>query len=253
MKILIIEDETLVAESLIKMVKDLAPSAKITGPLTSVKESKLWLQNNPVPDLILSDIQLSDGVSLDIFTNKQTAPIIFTTAFNEYAIRAFKVNSIDYLLKPIDKKELTEALNKYYTLQQKFNNETYMQQMITLFKDFAGSKKYKERFAVHHGRNVMLVAIEQVACFVKEEVIYLVNNEGRKFITDYRSLDEVEELIDPAIFYRINRQHLVHLTFIESYGTDETGKLTLNIKNFATNEATISKDKAASFKQWYDH
>ncbi len=251
MKVLIIEDETLVAESLIKMVRELEPEAEIVGPLTSVKQSKQWLIENDAPGLILSDIQLSDGVSLDIFT-KQTAPIIFTTAFNEYAIRAFKVNSIDYLLKPIDKKELKTALSKFHTLQQKFNNEAYMQQMMALFKDFSTSKKYKERFAVHHGRNVMLVPVQEVACFVKEEIIFLINHEGRKFITDYRSLDEVEELVDPSVFFRVNRQHLAHINFIESYRTDETGKLTLTIKNFPTNDANISKDKAAAFKQWYD-
>ena len=118
MKILVIEDEPLVAESLMKMVKQLEPSAELIGPIPTVKASLEWLEENIQPDLILSDIQLADGISLDIFYEQRVScPIIFTTAYNEYAIRAFKVNSIDYLLKPVDKKELQDAFQKFHLLQ----------------------------------------------------------------------------------------------------------------------------------------
>src|SRR5215203_3265065 len=120
MKLLVIEDELLIANNLIRMVKELEPEVEISGPLTSVRESKAWLKVNGYPDLILSDIQLSDGVSLDIFNTGDIAcPVIFTTAYNQYAIRAFKVNSIDYLLKPIDSKELLQAFRKYHMLYSK--------------------------------------------------------------------------------------------------------------------------------------
>jgi DNA-binding LytR/AlgR family response regulator len=253
MTILIIEDEPLVAVSLIKLVKELEPDTVIQGPIASVKESVEWLASHAPPDLILSDIQLSDGISLDIFSDGTiNCPIIFTTAYNEYAIRAFKVNSIDYLLKPIEKKELELALQKFYRLQAKFSNEVYLKQMRELFGNFSQGKKYKERFAVHAGRSVMMVARQEVAFFTKEEIIYLVNTEGKKFITDYRSLDEVEELLDPAQFYRANRQYLVHLPQIESFRTDETGKINVRIKGIKMDDIIVSKEKAAEFKKWFD-
>ncbi|MEP6617536.1 MAG: response regulator, partial [Ginsengibacter sp.] len=158
MKILIIEDEILVAESLIRLLKKLEPAAVITGPLTSVKATVQWLDSQPEPDLIVSDIQLADGTSIDIFTNyKFTCPIIFTTAYNEYAIRAFKVNSIDYLLKPIDRNELENALSKFHLMKSKFNDVIYLEEMKQLFSNFHNSKQFKERFAVHSGRFVTLI------------------------------------------------------------------------------------------------
>lgn len=253
MTILIIEDEPLVAISLAKVVTDLEPGVVIYGPIASVKESKEWLAAHPQPDLILSDIQLSDGISLDIFAGGNThCPIIFTTAYNEYAIRAFKVNSIDYLLKPVEKKELALALQKFHQLQSKFNNEGYIRQMMELFGNFNQSKKYKERFAVHAGRAVTLVMQQEVVCFVKEEIIYLINHEGRKFITDYRSLDEIEELLNPAHFYRANRQYIVQLSCIESFRGDDTGKISVRMKGVKMDDIIVSKEKAAEFKKWFD-
>ena len=253
MKILVIEDEALVAESLMKQVRQVEPAAELIGPIPTVKASLKWLAENPQPDLILSDIQLADGISLDIFSEyKINCPVIFTTAYNEYAIRAFKVNSIDYLLKPIDKKELAAAFEKFHLLQSKFNDAVYLQEMKELFTNFNKSKQYKERFAVHIGRSVTLIPVEDIALFLKEELIYLINKEGNRFITDFRSLDEVEELVNPKVFYRANRQHLVHLPFIESYRGDDTGKLTLKLRGIKTDELIVSKEKAAEFKKWFD-
>ncbi len=253
MKILVIEDEPLVAESLMKKVRQVEPDAELIGPLPTVKASLQWLTENPHPELILSDIQLADGISLDIFSEtKINCPVIFTTAYNEYAIRAFKVNSIDYLLKPIDKTELAAAFQKFHLLQSKFKDALYLQEMKELFSNFNRSKQYKERFAVHMGRSVTLIPAEEIALFLKEELIYLINKEGNRFITDFRSLDEVEELLNPKSFYRVNRQHLVHLPFIESYRGDDTGKLTLKLRGIKTNELIVSKEKAAEFKKWFD-
>jgi two-component system, LytTR family, response regulator len=252
MKILIIEDEPLVAVSLSTLLKILEPGALIEGPLGSVQETKEWLNNHPPPDLILSDIQLSDGISLDIFAGSNiNCPIIFTTAYNEYAIRAFKVNSIDYLLKPVEKAELQAALQKFHQLQAKFNNDAYLRQAMKLFGNFNQLQQYKERFAVHAGRAVILVQLEDTACFTKGDIIYLVNREGKKFITDYRSLDEAEELLDPRLFYRVTRQCLVQLSFIESFRADDTGRLLLRLKLPKTDDLLISKEKAADFKKWF--
>jgi two-component system LytT family response regulator len=252
MNILIIEDEPLVAVSLAKIVRELEPAATIEGPLSSVSESKNWLDNHTQPDLILSDIQLSDGISLDIFSDRPACPVIFTTAFNEYAIRAFKLNSIDYLLKPVEKKELQAALQKFHLLQSKFSNQEYLQQMMELFNNFKQVKKYKERFAVNMGRAVTLVSAHETACFVKEELIYLINTEGKKFIAEYRSLDEIEELLDPRIFFRANRQYIINLSSIENYRTDDTGKLVLKLKAVKPVEVIVSKEKAAEFRKWFD-
>ena len=251
MTILIIEDELLVAESLIRLVKDIEPEAVVVGPVASVQETKEWLRKNHQPDLILSDIQLADGISLDIFAgDRPECPIIFTTAYDEYALRAFKVNSIDYLLKPIDRKELQDAFQKFHLLQSKFRNKAYVKQMMEMFSDITKTRQYKERFAVHIGRSVALISLADIAAFMKEEIIYLLTTEGKKHITDYRSLDEIEELVDPSIFYRANRQCLVHLPAIESYRADHTSKLQLKLRSFK-DEITISKEKAAEFRDWF--
>ena len=251
MTILIIEDELLVAESLIRLVKDIEPEAVVVGPVASVQETKEWLRKNQQPDLILSDIQLADGISLDIFAgDRPECPIIFTTAYDEYALRAFKVNSIDYLLKPIDRKELQDAFQKFHLLQSKFRNKAYVKQMMEMFSDITKTRQYKERFAVHIGRSVAMISLADIAAFMKEEIIYLLTTEGKKHITDYRSLDEIEELVDPSIFYRANRQCLVHLPAIESYRADHTSKLQLKLRSFK-DEITISKEKAAEFRDWF--
>lgn len=252
MKILVLEDEPLVARSLIGTVKQLEPDAVISGPVETVKEARevLRVEN---PDLIISDIQLADGISLDVFTQHNIkCPVIFTTAFNEYAIRAFKVNSIDYLLKPVDKKELKAALDKFHLLQSKFSNDTYLHQINELFSDFKNSRKYKERFTAHFGRNVLLVNVVDVACFSKEELIYLTTPEGKKLITDYRSLDEVEELLDPEKFFRANRQFIIQLNSIETMRSDESGKIVVKVKMPQSPEIVVSKEKAAIFRKWIE-
>ncbi|MCD6064313.1 MAG: two component transcriptional regulator, LytTR family [Flavipsychrobacter sp.] len=252
MKILILEDEHLVAESLMKLVRQLEPDAVIEGPVDNVIEAKEILSNSR-PDLVISDIQLSDGISLDVFTEaKINCPVIFTTAYNEYAVRAFKVNSIDYLLKPIDKKELKAALDKFHLLQSKFSNEQYVQQLSELFSDFRSGKKYKERFTAHHGRNIVLVHSKDVAGFAKEEVIYLVHSDGKKYITDYRSLDEIEELLDPREFYRANRQYIISLSHVDTMRSDETGKVIVRLKPQSFPEIIVSKEKAAAFRKWVE-
>lgn len=252
MNILILEDEHLVAESLMKLVKQLEPDAYIEGPIASVSEAKELLATS-TPDLIISDIQLSDGISLDVFTEaKIKCPVIFTTAYNEYAVRAFKVNSIDYLLKPIDKKELKAAFDKFHLLQSKFSNEVYLQQISELFSDLRSGKKYKERFTAHMGRNIVLVQAKDIAAFTKEEVIYLVHSDGKKYITDYRSLDEIEELLDPAAFYRANRQYIIALSSLDTLRSDETGKVIVRLKSTGFPEIIVSKEKAASFRKWVE-
>ncbi|HOY17205.1 MAG TPA: LytTR family DNA-binding domain-containing protein [Haliscomenobacter sp.] len=252
--ILMLEDEPLVAFSLLNLVSEIEPTATVLGPLSSVKEAQEWFNTHPSPDLVLADIQLADGISLDVFANRPLdCPIIFTTAYNEYAIRAFKLNSIDYLLKPIEKEDLKTALEKYHLLQAKFENKTYLLQMQELFANFnPGAKKYKTRFSVHQGRSMALIPAEEIVCFGKEEYIYLLNTDGKKYISDFRSLDEVAELLDPTQFFRANRQYLVALTAIEGFRSDEWGKLKLKLKVSPGGEVTVSREKAGEFRRWVE-
>jgi len=252
MNILIIEDEPLVALSLSRVLREIEPGVLLDGPLPSVKASKAWLAAHPEPDLILADIQLSDGISFDIFAEyANSCPVIFTTAYNEYAIRAFKVNSIDYLLKPIDRKELEKAFYKFHQLQSKYRHGEYLLQMRELLANFAQSRKYKERFTVHQGKSVAMFPQQEVVGFVKEEIIYLLHANGKRFITDYRSLDEVEELLNPVHFFRANRQHIIQLAFVDNMRTDEWGKLTVKMRGERQEEILVSKEKAAEFRRWF--
>lgn len=251
MNILVIEDEALVALSLMELVRSLEPSCVLEGPLVSVQQSIQWLKTHAAPDLILCDIQLADGIGLDIFTELPLdCPIIFTTAFNEYAIRAFKLNSIDYLLKPVDKKELAAAFQKFHLLQSKYGNKQFVAELKAALSHFEQPKKYKERFAAYSGRSVVLVPAAETAFFIKEEIIYLLHRDGTRFVTDFRSLDEVEELVDPGQFFRVNRQHLAHLDAMESYRSDDWGKLHIRLKPPLEESLTVSKDKAAEFRRW---
>jgi len=249
MQILILEDEALVAKNLEKLVRQLLPNATLQGPLVSVEASMNWLKQHSEPDLILSDIQLADGVSFDIFQELHlSCPIIFTTAYDEYAIRAFKLNSIDYLLKPIDKQELERAFEKFHRLKNT------PQQLRDLLTDLGNRsvKKYKHRFTAHYQRSVVAVADTRIAYFVREEVIWLITSDNQRLITDYQSLDEVEELLDPIDFFRANRQYIVRKSVIESYRTHYLGKIELSLTVPAKEEIVISKDKAASFRVWFE-
>ncbi|CCH52495.1 two component transcriptional regulator, LytTR family [Fibrisoma limi BUZ 3] len=254
MTILLIEDEPVVARQLEKLVRQLEPQATIDGPLPSVEQVADYLQNNPRPDLIISDIQLSDGVSFDVFGRLEVScPIIFTTAYDEYAIRAFKLNSLDYLLKPIDPDDMQSALAKFHRWQP--DGDNFQQQFRAFLADMTGHsthKSYKRRFTGHYLRQIVSVPQEQVAYFCRDEVIYLHTLTGQKLITDYVTLDELEELVDPAAFFRANRQYLVHLEAITGYQPHYSGKLLLTLRQPSSLEITISKDKAPAFRKWFE-
>ena len=255
MTILILEDEPLVAKNLEKLVEQLLPHATVQGPLVSIEASLNWFKHHAEPDLILSDIQLADGVSFDIFQElKLSCPIIFTTAYDEYAIRAFKVNSIDYLLKPIDKEELDRAFEKFKRWQSTPDKEVFSHQLRDLLHDLnhKSAKQYKQRFTAHFQRAVVAVTDTRVAYFVREEVIWLVTTDNQRLITDYQSLDEVEDLLDPDQFIRANRQYIVRKEALESYRTHYSGKIELTLTVPVKEEIIISKDKAAQFRTWFE-
>lgn len=251
MKILIIEDEPFAAKSLMVEVGKIEPNAIIEGPIPTVKEARNLLLSSPLPDLILCDIQLSDGIAFDIFkADIPPIPVIFTTAFNEFSLRAFKLNSIDYLLKPIDGHELAEAFQKFKRLHSKYGNAEFMTQFRNFFGKFPHVQPYKERLAVHEGKSVVLIKTSDVLYFYKTGEVICVSVIGNKeYVTDYRSLDEAAELLDPTDFFRANRQYLVNMSYLLRFQTDVQGRILLYFEEKSQPEIAVSKDKAAEFKR----
>ncbi|HEY5825239.1 MAG TPA: LytTR family DNA-binding domain-containing protein [Cyclobacteriaceae bacterium] len=250
MRILIIEDEPLVAKDLQSHLNKLIPEATQIGPLTSVGSATKWFNENALPDLILSDIRLSDGSSFDIFEKLDVnCPIIFTTAYDEYAIRAFKLNSIDYLLKPIDSKELEIALKKYKTLSAQPALADQLKSFLgTLGKE---QKKYKERFLSLQRNTMVPVVADEIAFFQKEELIFIYTRTNEKTISEYQTLDEIESLLDPEKFFRVNRQYILHIQSVDRVKTTHKG-LTVQLKAPFSFELDISREKATVFKTWLD-
>jgi len=248
MKVLIIEDEPLVAKDLLKVIGRVAPEAEVIGMLSSVSEAHKWFDKSPAPDLVLSDIQLSDGISFEIFeTRKLKCPVIFTTAYDEYAIRAFKLNSIDYLLKPIDEKELAGALEKYRTIS---GGASVTDQLKLLMSGWGKEqKKYKERFLSIQRNSMVPVTQQEIGFFHKEELIFIHTMGNEKMIGEHQTLDEVEALIDPSIFFRVNRQYIIHLQTVARVKTTHKG-LTVQLKQPFNFELDISREKATAFKEW---
>jgi len=248
MNILIIEDEPWVAKVLQNLILKLEPSAKILDVISSVQASVKWLSSQPSPDLILSDIQLSDGTSFEIFeTLHIQCPIIFTTAFDEYAIRAFKLNSIDYLLKPVDEKELLAAITKYKALA---TGPILGDQLRSLVGSWGSvQKKFKERFLALHRNALVPVTQDEIAFFHKGELIYVHTITNEKYISEHHALDEIETLLNPDVFFRASRQYIIHIQSVDRVKTTHKG-LTVQLKPIYQTEIDISREKAAAFKTW---
>lgn len=247
MNVLIIEDEPLVARDLRSLITKLEPEATISAILGSVEQAKAWFATNQQPELILADIQLADGVSFEVFeTLKITCPIIFTTAYDAYAIRAFKLNSIDYLLKPIDEKELERALTKFKKNVVAPHAESLLNLLHHLNKD---PNKYKERFLSLQRNNFIPVTVNEIAFFSKEELIFIHTVTGEKLLSDHHTMDELESLLDPTVFFRINRQHLVNIKSIARVRTTHKG-LSVQLKAPYTHELEMSREKVSAFKKW---
>ncbi len=253
MKILIIEDEKLVAKELLELLTTSCPEAVVLDIIDSVESGVEWFENNQMPDLILSDIQLADGVSFEIFEGRSImAPVIFTTAYDEYALRAFQLNSIDYLLKPIGKKELSRALTKFSTIRRAAAPDFLRQQFEYLMQDLKNGRKFKTRFIAHQGQSMVPVQIDKVAGFIKDELIFLLTRSGRKLMTDYHTLDELQELLDDTIFYRANRQLIIHTDAVLDFKTHYTGKLILHVEGHINTQVVVSREKASAFKRWFE-
>jgi two-component system, LytTR family, response regulator LytT len=253
MKILIIEDEQPAARRLSKMIANLDPQIEIAGITDSIETSIKWLHSVPAPDLIFSDIQLSDGLSFEIFKQIKTpSPIIFTTAYDEYAINAFKLNSIDYLLKPIKETELQQAYEKYQKLHAaKPVPSVFQAQMETMLQKMM-KKNYKERFLIKYGDKLFALDSKDIHYFFSENgLTFIMTRNEKKYMIDH-TLEELENLLDPHYFFRLNRQFLTNFQGIRSINTHLNGKLKINLDPDPQKEVFISREKASVFKEWLD-
>ncbi len=254
MKALIIEDEYPAAERLEKLIRKLDPGVEMVGVLESVESAKRWFATGTPVDLIFSDIQLSDGLSFQIFESFPAhSPIIFTTSYDEYAIRAFRVKSIDYLLKPIKLPELAKAIEKYETMRADFSPFGYAKKLESLLDGLEMSRRtHKTRFLVKNGDQLIPLGQEQVAYFyTANELACLVGRDGRQYLVDY-SLEELETLIDPLQFFRLNRQFIAQVSAIQRIHHYFNGKLKVELRPETAQEILISREKAPIFKAWLD-
>ena len=246
MKVLIIEDEAPAYRRLEKLIKESDPSAEIAGIIQSVNEGIEWFRKNPSPDLIFSDIQLADDLSFTIFRQLNiTVPIIFITAFDEYAINAFKFYSVDYLLKPVNIEDLKKSIEKYKTIHYKSQVNSFED----LFNKFI-EKKYRERFLVYSSDNLIPINCSDVAYFISEDGASMIITDDDKHYFLSESLDTLENELNPKDFFRVNRQYLASsksIVKINNYGNQ---KLKLVLKPDSGDEIIISKLKATAFKSW---
>ena len=256
MNALLIEDEKLVAQELIATLAEVDPAIRIVGTVGSVKTALRWFAENAEPDLIFADIQLADGISFTIFEKFQlSCPVIFTTAYNEYAIKAFKVNGIDYLLKPVDENELRQAIAKARALtQQPGKIAIDVQKLIEALGTPAARKPaYKEHFLGNARNSWVPVNIADVAYFMRDQLNFMVTNTSERYILDYDTLDEIESMLDPTRFYRASRHCIVSIDAVQRVKGLANLKLQLILK--APNhqfDIDISRDKAPSFKKWLE-
>lgn len=251
MKVLIIEDEAPAFRRLEKILLEIDSSIEILEVLDSVEDSVKWLRNHERPDLLLMDIQISDGISFQIFDQIGVeSPVIFTTAFDEYLLKAFKVNSIDYLLKPIKKEDLEHALNKYKNLVQPTSAQL---DISSLLKQISLTEtKYKSRFLVKQGEKMLAIRVEDIICFQsKHGVVHIVTKHGKTYLSDF-TLDDLSSQLDPRNFNRANRQFILNADYITTVHKHFKGKLLVDVSGFNSEQVFVSSEKATSFKDWLD-
>jgi len=255
MKAVIIEDEEIIAKVLQGKIEKLASDVDVVTVLPSLKTARRWLAENAEPDLMFMDIQLSDGVSFDLFNDfSLKCPVIFTTAYDEYAIRAFKVNGVDYLLKPVKETELATAIDKCRKIADK--NDKPPADITELIRSLAhpsSTFKHKEKFIINVRNQWMPINTKDIACFSKEVLNYIYLFNGEKYMIDYITLEEVEELLDPKQFYRANRQFIINIDAVQTVKPVENSRLIIKLKE-PNHQLGIdmSRLKSPEFKKWLD-
>jgi DNA-binding LytR/AlgR family response regulator len=249
MKVLIIEDERPASQKLIRLLKEINPEIEIIDVLQSIERVVNWFSENPSPKLIFMDVQLEDGLCFDIFENcKIEAPVIFTTAYDEYALRAFKVNSIDYLLKPIVQDELKNAIDKFNIIH---NSKSDYLKFETVIKQLQPQKK--ERFLIKIGEHYKSIPTSTVNCFyINERCTFLFTDAAKNYPLDY-SLDKIEQLIDSKLFFRISRNFIVNFYAIVDIIACSSSRLKIILTGWTEKEEiVVSRERVIEFKKWID-
>jgi DNA-binding LytR/AlgR family response regulator len=245
---LIIEDEPLAARRLERLIRELEKDVILPPPIDTVQGAVQWLGENR-PDLLFLDIHLADGLSFSIFDQvKVEAPVIFTTAYDQYALRAFRLNSVDYLLKPIEAEELSRALAKYHAWMDKPAPPDW-QALAAAFRH-PEQKTYQKRFLVNSGDKIRSVPVEEVAYFYgQQKYVFLISRDKRRFLLDY-TLGELEDLLDPDQFFRVNRQFIVSFGAIQSMAAWSKSRIKVELSPPPDEEAIVSTEKSKFFKEW---
>ncbi len=245
MKVLIIEDEATAARRLANLIQEIDPSIEVLAQLESIESSVFWLEKHPMPDLLFMDIHLADGSSFEIFKFvKVEKPVIFTTAYDEYALQAFKVNAIDYLLKPLKRAELEQALQKYRSLVRPAEVDYHA------LASSISNDKYNTRFLIRFGQNIKVVEFRDAAYFYTEDKItFVVTKEGKRYPIE-PSLEKLDEMADPRVFFRINRQFIVNIECIKEMSTYSKSRVKLKLDPPTDKETVVSTERSPVFKKW---
>lgn len=257
MKYLIIEDEPLAQKELVRMLKSLDSDFELLASIDSVKESIKWFNNNDQPDIVFMDIHLSDNICFDIFNKVEvTVPVIFTTAYDQYAIEAFKTNGIAYLLKPIEEEELINALKKFRTLTntniELSSIHSHIQQLSNLNSQLSTLNSYKERVLAKVGDNYQHIAMQDVAYFYSEDhYTFVATKDKQRYIINY-TLDTLVEQLNPQQFFRISRQFILNINAISSTTKHFNGRLKITVNPSFSEDIFVSRNRVSAFLAWLD-
>ena len=242
MTFLIVEDEKSAVRRLTGLLEELCPGCRISGSLDTIKSAVNWIRNNPAPDLAFFDIQLADGLSFEIFI----------TAYDEYALRAFEVNSIDYLLKPVEKEKLQRALNKYERFSGGQAPAAYDTRILQEAMEVLRKKSFKERFIVKYGDHLKSVPSKDIACFMSEgKATFFTTADKKKYLVDF-TMDQVSEMLDPGNFFRINRKFIIHIDSIKDMIAWSNSRLKLVLYVMDHPDLVVAREKVQDFRRWLD-
>jgi two-component system, LytTR family, response regulator LytT len=251
MQVLIVEDEDLAVKKLRKAILAVDPDLEIAGVADSIQATVDWLRANPAPDLIFMDIELADGQSFEIFNRIEVnSPVIFVTSYDEFALKAFKVNSVDYLLKPIQKDELEAALQKFKRSKSSHAPSSNLEGLLTELRSQLQPKEYRARFLVKHAQKLVSVEVKDIAYFYSDgRMNFFKTFDNRRFVVDYL-MDELEEMLDPKRYFRISRSVFVSVESIVKIDDYFGSRLILQLKPPLEKEALVSREKVSDFKVW---
>lgn len=264
MQVLIVEDEPLAVKKLTRMLEEVAFDVKIAGATGGIGQTIDWLEENPTPDLIFMDIELSDGQSFEIFRRARVkSPVIFVTSYDDYALQAFKVNSVDYLLKPVQKEDLSNAINKYRELKVQYSREAspVSSSIESLLLSLVGTttvvpttpaetKTYRSRFLVKHLQKFVPVEVADIAYFWSEgRVNFFKTKTGQKYLVEY-TMEEIESMLDPRSWFRVSRQFIVSVPSVAEIHPYFNNRLLLHLSPKEPEEVTVSRERVGDFKVW---